>query len=816
MNTLLRELRLALRQFGLRPGLWGAIVVTLALGIGANAAVFHVFERLMLSALPFPEGERLVAVYNSYPKNNLEVAGTSVPDYFDRVEQAKSLDSLAMFNSLGMNLTGDAAAERVRALRTTPALFDVLRTPPALGRAFNAEDAAPGGPKVVVLTHALWLSRFNGAADAIGRDLQIDGETWRVIGVMPPGFRMPTQDVDLLVPFQITTEQRADTERGNEYSSSIGRLAPGATIEGLNRELDAIVKRNMQRMPAEYKAFYEQSGFTGIARDLREFVVGDLGQTLWTLQLATVLVLLIACANVANLLLAQNIARTREFAVRSAIGAVRAHLVRQTLVETAVAALIGGVLGLVVAHGVLLVLREFAGSALLLANVDTVMPWRTQLLTLAAGVVLVPLVSLAPLLLATRGGQAAALKDGGRGNTGSAAAVRTRSGLVVAQIALSSALLVTSGLLLRSYWKVANESPGFDAQGVTSAFVELPQNRYPDDASRVAFYDRALAEVRAVPGVAEAGWVTGLPFTPFGWGRSYRIRGLTADDEMPPHTQVRFADGGYFGAVGIPLLRGRVFGPEDRAGSERVVVIDEFLARERFGDRDPIGQFIGNPGEGGATDDWWRIVGVVGTVKANRLDEAVTKETIYWPIAQAPAATATMVVKSARDAESIARELRVALQSVDPMQAVFNVATLDARIDDSLGIRRAPLVLVAAFAVIALLLAAIGLYGVLAFVVGRRSGEIGLRIAIGAQAGDVMRLVLRQGLRLLALGLAIGLVVAAISGRIVATQLFGISSIDPLTFAAVAAALSAVAVLACLAPAVRAARVDPIEALRNE
>jgi predicted permease len=816
MNTLLHDLRLALRQFGLRPGLWGTIVVTLALGIGANAAVFHVFERLMLASLPFPEGERLVVVHNTYPKNNLEMAGTSVPDYFDRVEQAKSLDSLVMFNSLGMNLTGDVAAERVRALRTTPSLFDVLRTPPTLGRAFNAEDAIPGGAKVVILTHALWLSRFNGAADAVGRDLSIDGETWRVIGVMPPDFRVPTQDSDLLIPFQISPEQRADTERGNEYSFSIGRLAPGATIVGLNSELDAIVKRNMQRMPAEYKAFYEQSGFTGVAQDLHEFMVGDIGQTLWTLQLATVLVLLIACANVANLLLAQNIARTREFAVRSALGAVRAQLIRLTMVETAVAALIGAAFGLMVAHGVLLVLREFAGSALLLANVDPVMPWRTQLLTLVVGVLLVPLVSLLPTIIATRDGKVSALKDGGRGNTGSTAAVRARSGLVIAQIALSSALLVTSGLLVRSYWKVANESPGFDARGVTSAFVELPKNRYPDEASLVAYFDRALARVQGVPGVEQAGWVTGLPFTPFGWGRSYRIRGVTAEDAMPPHTQVRMADGGYFKTVGIPLLKGRVFGPQDRADSEQVVVIDEFLARERFGDRDPIGQFIGNPGENGSPGDWWRIIGVVGTVKTQRLDQAVTKETIYWPISQAPVETATLVVKSARDAESMARELRAALQSVDPMQAVFNVATLDARIDDSLGIRRAPLVLVAAFAVIALLLAAIGLYGVLAFVVGRRSGEIGLRIAIGARTADVMRMVVLQGVRLVGIGLALGLGLAAMGGSVLSSQLFGVGVLDPLTFAIVAVVLLAAALAACIGPARRAAAVDPIDALRSE
>lgn len=814
MGAWLRDFKLAVRQFRLRPGLWFAIVLTLALGIGANAAVFHVFERLLLAPLPFPNADRLVFVYNTYPKNNLDYAGTSIPDYFDRVEQAKSLESIALYNNVGMNLTGEGPAERVRVQRTTPSFFPTLQVGPQLGRGFNDAEGEAGGDRVVVLTHELWQRIFGGRTDVLGRDLAINGESWRVIGVMPQGFGLPGQPADLYMPFQISAEQKTDLNRGHEFAQSIARLAPGASIEGVNAELDAIVKRNAERLPADFKQFFDATGFTGKARDMREFAVGDVGQTLATLQLATLLVLLIACANVANLLLAQNIARSKEFAVRNAIGAVRAHLIRQTLAETIVAALAGGVLGLLVAHGVLAILREYAGAALLLANVDAFLPWPTQVLTLLGGVVLVPLIAAIPVLLTLRTQQVSALKEGSRGNTGSGAAARARNGLVVAQLALSSALLVTAGLLLRSYVAAANESPGFSAEGVISAFVELPDTRYKEPADKVAFFDRALEKARAIPGVEQAGWVTGLPFTEFGWGQSYYIRGVEPADGMPPHTNVRMADPGYFDTVQIPLLKGRVFGAQDRLDSEPVVIIDELLARKQFGDRDPIGQYMSN--NNAADTTWWRIIGVVGTVKTNSLDQKVEKETMYRPIAQFPQELATLVVRSPQDAQALTTQLRSVLQSADPGLAAFNIATLDSRIDDSLGIRRAPLVLVTTFAVIALLLAAIGLYAVLAFVVGRRVGEIGLRIAIGAQQSHVMRLVFAQGVRLLIVGLGLGLAIAVVSGRVIAAQLFGISALDPLTFVLVATALSAAALVACFAPAWRASRVDPMVCLRSE
>ncbi len=814
MSSWLMQFKLALRQFWLRPGLWFAIVLTLALGIGANAAVFHVFERLLLAPLPFPNADRLVFVYNTYPKNNLEFAGTSVPDYFDRVEQVKSLQSMAMYNTLGMNLTGNGPAERVNAMRTTPSFFPTLQVGPQLGRGFSDAEGLTGGDRVVVLTRELSQRIFGGSADVVGRDLAIDGESWRVIGVMPAGFTMPGQAADLFIPFQVSPDMKADNQRGNEYSSSLARLADGATIEGVNAELDAIVKRNAARLPADYKVFFDASGFTAVARDMREFTVGDVGQTLATLQLVTLLVLLIACANVANLLLAQNIARSKEFAVRNAIGAVRAHLIRQTLAETIVAALAGGLLGLIVAHAVLAVLREYAGAALLLANVDAVLPWPTQLLTLLGGVVLVPLIAAIPVLLTMRTPQMSALKEGTRGNTGSGAAARTRNVLVVAQLALSSALLVTAGLLLRSYVATANAPPGFDSNGVISAFVELPDNRYKEPAQKIAFFDRALEKARAIPGVEQAGWVTGLPFTQFGWGQSYYVRGVDPSDGMPPHTQVRMADEGYFNTVQISLLKGRVFNTQDRLDSEPVVIIDEYLANKQFAGGDPIGQFISNSDAADAV--WWRIIGVVGTVKTNRLDQTVEKETIYRPIAQFPQNLATLVLRSPQDAQALTEQLRSVLQSVDPGLAAFNIATLNSRIDDSLGIRRAPLVLVGTFALIALLLAAIGLYAVLAFLVGRRISEIGLRIAIGAQQSDVMRLVFAQGARLLVIGLGLGLVIAVISGKVIASQLFGVSALDPLTFAIVTLALSGAALVACFAPAWRASRVDPMVCLRSE
>ena len=493
MNAFLHDLRLAMRQFQHRPGLWAAVVLTLALGIGANAAVFHVFERLLLAPLPYANDQRLVLVYNTYPKNDIEYAGTSVPDYLDRKTQAPSLEDLALHFTRGMTLMVGDEPRRINVTRATPSLFSTLGVAPALGTAFGEAEASGSGEKVVVISHALWQSAFGASADVVGRVAQLNGEAWRVIGVMPAGFAIPQRKSDAIVPAAFTPDEASDQARGNEYSESIGRLRPGATVATLNAEMDAIVKRNLERMPAEYRTFFDAAGFTGRAKPLRDAIVGDITGTLTMLQAATLLVLLIACANVANLLLAQHIARTREYAVRSAIGARRVDLLRQALAEAVAVALAGAGVGLVVAHGVLALLSNLAGSTLLLRDLDPVLPWTTQVLTVVVALVLVPVIAALPLWFGTRAAPALRLRDAGRSGSGGVAAGRARSALVVLQIALSSALLVAAGLLMRSYLQVTSESPGFAAQGVLSAFVELPEQRYADAAARERFFSRARA-----------------------------------------------------------------------------------------------------------------------------------------------------------------------------------------------------------------------------------------------------------------------------------------------------------------------------------
>ncbi|MCC6563057.1 MAG: ABC transporter permease [Xanthomonadales bacterium] len=815
MNAFLHDLRLALRQFRHRPGLWAAVVLTLALGIGANAAVFHVFERLLLAPLPYANDERLVLVYNTYPKNDLEYAGTSVPDYLDRKTQAPSLEDLGLFFTRGMTLLGGDEPRRVQITRATPSFFTTLGVQPALGAVFGEAEASGSGESVVVITHGLWQTAFGGSRDVLGRELKLDGGSWRVIGVLPPGFAVPLEESDAIVPAVFTPEQASDASRGNEFSASVGRLRAGAQISQLNAELDAIVKRNAERLPEDYRTFFDASGFTGRAKPLRQAIVGDVAGTLRMLQAATLLVLLIACANVANLLLAQHIARTREYAVRSAIGARSGDLMRQALAEAVLAALVGAAVGLLVAHAVLAAMSALAGNALLLRDIDPVLPWATQALTVVAALVLVPLIAALPIAFAGRTAPALRLRDAGRSGSGGVAAGRARSGLVVLQLALSSALLVAAGLLMRSYLRVTAESPGFSAQGVLTAFVELPESRYPEPVAQGAFFDRARAAAAAIPGVERTGWITGLPFTPFGFGASYAVRGLKLAPGVLPHAQIRLADGDYFKVMDIPVLRGRVFNEADRNG-EPVVVIDELLAKKYFADRDPVGGYLAR-GDGQAKDTvWMRVIGVVGTVRGQSLAETPNKETIYAPVGSFPIGMSTLVLRTSIDPDTMAATLRRTLRELDPQLALYDVQTLDARIDASLGLRRAPLALVGAFASTALLLAVVGLYGVLAFVVGSRSGEIGLRMAIGARARDVVRMVVGQGVRLVGVGLALGLVLASLGGSVLSSQLFGISVFDPVTFAAVAAVLLFAALVACIAPARRAAAVDPIDALRSE
>ena len=822
MGAIQDDFRFAFRALRARPGFVLAAILTLALGIGANTAIFSVINAFMLKPLPYPDGDRLVEVHNTYPGNGLENAGVSIPDFIDRREQAPALADLGLFTWNSFNLAANGPPERLLGLVATPSLFSTLRVSPQLGRAFTEEEAMPGNDRAVVLTHALWTNRFDGDADIVGRDVRLNGDSYRVVGVMPEGFSFPNRDIDLYVPFAFTPEQRSDEERGNEFSMSIGRLAPGATIEQLNAQMDAIVQSNKDRFvgvsdrAASYVDFLDRTGFTGRAQSWREYLVGDVRVTLLVLQGVVVFVLLIACANVANLMLTRVLGRARELATRAAVGADRARVARQLVVEGVLLGLGGGVVGLALSY-VVIRLIELFGIDRSAQNFDVAIDPRVLgfafLVSVATGVIF-SLLSVAALW---RMDMQQVIKEGG-GQTAGRGARFVRGVLVSLQVAMAATLLVGAGLLLRSFEKLLDESPGFEPEHVVAAQLELSGSKYGDEEARRAFLDTVLSNIDAQPGVEQTGIVSVLPFNRDGAQASYRIEGYTpSSGESPPHGHSRIVSADYFGALGIPLIAGRTFDTAiDRPDAPHAVIIDELLADRYFADDNPIGRRISNRTDDEGNPTWSTIVGVVGTIKHQRLDETPSKETYYHFYRQRPAGGASLVARTSLPPATAGRQVREAVLAADPEQPIFNMMSMNDRIERSLGDQRAPTLLLSVFAVVAVLLAVVGIYGVLAYVVGQRTTEIGVRMALGAQASNLLALVLGQGAWLVGAGLVAGLLAALALTRFLASLMFGIPALDPLTYVIVPLLLIAVGMAACGLPAWRATRISPVAALRHE
>lgn len=825
-DTLKQDLRYSLRSLLSKPGFVLAAILTLALGIGANTAIFSVVNGLLLKPLPYADGERLVLVHNVYPKMGIDYAGTSIPDYFDRREQASALEDLAIYTGVSLNLATDGTPQRLVGLRASASLFSTLQARPAIGRVFDADAELPGQDNVAVISDALWRSQFAADPGVIGRDVRLNGTSHRIIGVMPASFVFPNHTTQIWLPYAFTPAQKSDEERGNEFSESVGRLAPGATIAQLDSQLDAIIMRNAERFAGLgdpratlFADFFRDGGMAGRGKPLRDEWVGDVRPVLWLLQGVVMFVLLIACANVANLMLTRVSARQKELSVRTALGASRGRIIRQLLIEAVVLALAGAVAGIAVAYACLQLL-----DALNL----TQSPLRTGigidgqvlLFTLAVSVLTGLVFGLFPAFSQSSGKPYEVLKDGGRGNTGGRAARATRNVLVMVQIALCVTLLVGAGLMMKSFDRLQDENPGFQRDGLITLRLDLPAGKYPDDGTIVRFYSDALRELRAIPGVTQAAYVSNLPFGSSTWQSSYVIEGHDAGAGVAsPHGFSRVADEGFFQSLQIPLLAGRYFTAADSADAARVVIVDELLADKYFPDG-AIGKRIRRSGDE-ADNPWWTIVGVVGTVKHGNLAAEMTKEAYYFPYQQFEYTRygnrdGFFVVKTDLPAGGLVQPIRQAVLRVDPEQPVYDIRTLDERIALSLQGRRAPMLLLVLFAGVALVLSAVGIYGVLAYAVAQRTGELGVRIAIGAQRGDVVRMVLVQGGRIALIGLAAGLVGALALGGFLGSQLFGVSRFDPLTFLSVVAVLGSVALLACWLPARRAARVDPIVALRYE
>jgi predicted permease len=810
LTIVLQDVRYALRALARRPMYAAITIIVLAIAIGANTTVFSVLNGLFLRPLPYPDGDRLVAVYDSYPKMGLDNAGTAIPDYLERREQAKSLEDLAIVNTAPRTLGGEGEPERVLTARASASLFTVLGIGPALGRAFTEDEATTGRDRVVVLSDRFWRARFGASTNVVGRDIRLDGDSFLVIGVMPPGFGFPTRDVDAWTPFAFTPQQTSDAARGNQFSQSIGRLRPGATVSGLNAELEGIVARNLAdgRIP---RNFVEVAGFTGHARPLRELAVGNLEPMVLLLQATVLAVLLIACANVANLQLARVAARRRELAVRAALGAPGLRLARLVLIESLVLALAGALAGLMLAAVGLELVRAL-GLDRTSDGFEFRLDTTVLAFTLGTAVLAALVAGLPPLIALLREDLIRAVHEAGRLGSGGRGAQALRATLVVVQIGLSVALLAGAGLLTKNFYRLQSEGPGFNAGGIWTAGIALPPARYGSPESWVQFEQRALEALRALPGVTAAGFTEILPFSGNNDQGSYFIDGYTPPDGTPaPHAQHRSINESYLPALGIPVVEGRNFVATE---PEPVAIVDTNVARKYWPAGNAVGQRLRHVV--GQADRWYTVIGVVPPVKQAALAETPVKETVYWHYAQRPMSNGRLVVRTTLPPEQLTGAAKAAIAALDPELALFNVQPLDLLVQRSLGPERTPMVLTLVFAAVAFTLAVIGVYGVLTWAVTQRFAEISVRLALGAHARDIVRMVLTQGGKLIAIGIAFGVVGAAAIGRVLAAQVNGVSALDPVVLAGAVVALVAAALIASWLPARRAARTDPMLALRAE
>jgi putative ABC transport system permease protein len=808
----MQDIRYALRALRKQPIFALVAVATLTLGIGANTAIFSLLYQYLLRPLPYPDADRLVFVWNTYPLMGLPQASVSIPDYIDRKTQAPAIEDTTLFTQRSLSLAVEGGEPvQVRSLAVTPSFFTTLQRQPFLGRGFVEGEAQTGADKFAILTYNVWNARFAGDRSIVGRSIRLGGEAYQVVGVLPADFELPSRDIAVLVPFSFTPQQMSDQGRGNEFSQMIARLRPGATIEQLNGQMKTIVDRNLERLP-QRQAFARTSGFGGYAIPIRDQLVGDLRTPLYILQAFVVLVLLIACANVANLLLMRATGRYRELAIRTTLGAGHRRLVRQMLTEGVVLSILGGIGGIVVG---------FLGVRALLALSAQQVPGMAQAsiqpavlaFTMALAIVTGLLFGLVPAVVVLRGNTASLLKDDStRGSAGRGTGVM-RSGLVVLETAFALMLLIGAGLLVKSFLNLQRVDPGFSSENVLTAQISLPAARYPDAAARRAFWLRLVEKARALPGVTAAGLTSNVPFNGMVSSGSYSIVGYTpGPTEAAPHGRQEVVGGDYFTAMKIPLIEGRFFNDGDTADSPPVVVVDQYMAKKYFANRSAIGQQLQR---GGPDSPRLTIVGVAGTINSIDLGQPVTKERIYRIASQQPPGGMAVVLKTGLDPQTLVGQLRGAVQSIDPEQPLADVRTMEQWLSRSLEQRRTPTVLLALFGSVALLLSAIGIYGVLAFGVAQRVREFGIRQALGADAASILSLVLKQGLATAAIGITLGLIGAWLLARFMQTMMFGIGPHDLSVFAVVTIVLLIVSIAACYIPARRATRVDPIVALRD-
>jgi putative ABC transport system permease protein len=806
MDQLRQDILYALRRLYKAPGFTVVALVTLALGIGANTAIFSVVNGVLLEPLPYPESDRLVAINHVY---NGERAVMSGPNFTDVASNAKLLENAAAARRSRVILTGAGEPVRLDAAEVSASLFNVLRVGPALGRTFAADEDTPGKTDVIILSHALWQQRFGSAPDVIGRRITIDGVRKEVIGVMPQGFSYPAAR-EAWLPIEYD-ENFVSKQRGAWQFTAIARLKPGVTPAQSAAEAGAI-GRTLARQYPDANANLDITTFP-----LHEAMVGDIRRSVLVLLGAVAFVLLIACANLANLLLARAASRESEIAVRTALGAGRPRLIRQLLTECVILALAGGGLGLLLAvWGVefLTSLQPEGIPRLDAVRVNDVVILFTLALALFTGVIF----GIVPAIHSTRGGLSGVLKESGRGAATSRGGARLRGALVVVEMALAVMLLAGAGLLMRSFVRLQAVDPGFRPEQALTFDLTLPDPRYEEDSKRVAFFDQLMPRLSALPGVRATGAVMGLPMSGMQFDISFTVEGrprVRQADE--PSMEIRVASPDYFSTIGIPVKRGRAFTEQDREGTPRAVIITESAARQFFANEDPIGKTItlgwGKRNHGKRVTAGGEVVGIVGDVKDAGLSEPNPPQ-LYLPFRQWPVSSMSVVLKTATPPASLTEAVRAQVYSVDPNLPVSNVRTLDQIVGRSISQPRFYMLLLTIFAGIALALAAIGIFGVLSYAVSQRTREIGM--ALGAQGRSVIGLIVRQAMFLVTSGVVAGVVMALFVSQALTKMLFSVKPTDPVTFMLVAVVLGAVALLASYLPARRATRVDPVVALRAE
>jgi len=813
MEGLVQDVRSAMRRLAKTPGFTLVALVTLALGIGANTALFSVVYAVLLRALPFEEPERLYWMWSRH--SSTDRYPFQLPEFCDYREQNKTLDALAGFAGWSGTLTGDGPAERLPGLRVSENFFELLGARALVGRTLQTGDDTPGHEKVVVIAHGLWQRRFGGDPGILGRSLTLNGESFSVVGVLERGFFFPLRDIELAIPLAPDKDPWRQNRDSTNFIRAIGRARPGVTRAQVTDDFNAIAGRLLQEFP---KSYARKKGIMAVP--FREELARNFSQTLWVLLGAVALLLLIACANLANLMLVRATERGREMAIRQALGASRAQLARQLLVESALLALGGAALGVLLARWTVPLLVAMSPAAMPRAK-EIQIDLPVLFFTAGAAILSALAFGLLPAVRAARVDPNRDLKLESRGSVGTLEGQRQRGLSVAAEVALMMVLLTGAGLLLRSFRELIRVDPGFDP-GVLTVRLSLPRGSYGELEKVSRFYSELESRVSWLPGVISVAAVSQVPLNGALASADYKLadRPPVAEDRLPT-AQYRIATPGYFQTMSIPVIAGRAFGDDDRESGARVAIISQALARQSFPDRNPVGEhlLVEDTPEGFRTME---IVGVVGDVKHTSL-EADAQPHLYVPYHQTHRELLVwltlnqfLVVRTQAPALLLADAIRRELEAVDPNVAAADVRTSGYYVDAAATSRRFSLLLLGLFAGVALLMAAVGIYGVVSYSVAQRTRETGVRLALGASAGDILTLVLGEGVKRTAVGIAAGLLGALGASRALRGLLYGVRATDPFTYGAVILVLIAVALAASFLPAWRAARLDPLVALRRE